>query len=208
MWGYILPLCLFHPPPTSSPQPIQTQRREHLRKLLSANQGLRSRLYFHRGFDVLNIMGPQIHLAETVDLLEKQRKDNAKKRKREAKRNRKLQKRQLRVEIVVKEHEEQLVRRRTRQLLWRSFLVRVPTAFETSRSKLINVRKPQRRLISAPSNGSLSKICTTPSETRGQIRRSRTQYDRSMIYPYTAAQIDSWKSQLSYHHGFFCKCKA
>ncbi|KAI4256492.1 MAG: hypothetical protein L6R42_006187 [Xanthoria sp. 1 TBL-2021] len=67
-------------------------------------------------------MGPQIHLAETVDLLEKQRKDNAKKRKREAKRNRKLMKRQLRVEVVVKEHEEQLVRRRTRHLLWRSFL--------------------------------------------------------------------------------------
>lgn len=153
-------------------------------------------------------MSPQIHLAETADLLEKQRKDNAKKRKREAKRNRKLKKRQLRVEGVVKEHEEQLVRRRTRHLLWRSFLVRVPTTFETSRCKLIDVRKPQRRLSPAPSNGSLSKICTTPSETCGQTRRSKTQYDRSMIYPYTAAQINSWKSQLSYHQSFFCKCKA
>ncbi|KAL8990865.1 MAG: hypothetical protein Q9169_008016, partial [Polycauliona sp. 2 TL-2023] len=67
-------------------------------------------------------MTPPPASAEEAGLLEKQRKDNAKRRKREAKRNKKLQKRQLRVEVVVKEHEQQLVRRRTRHLLWRSFL--------------------------------------------------------------------------------------
>ncbi|KAI4227057.1 MAG: hypothetical protein LQ349_006781, partial [Xanthoria aureola] len=67
-------------------------------------------------------MSPQIRLAENADVLEKQRKDNAKKRKQEAKRNKKLKNRQLRVEGVVKEHEQLLIRRRTRHLLWRSFL--------------------------------------------------------------------------------------
>ncbi len=75
-------------------------------------------------------MSPQIRLAEKADVLEKQRKDNAKKRKQEAKRNKKLKNRQLRVEDVVKEHEQLLIRRRTRHLLWRSFLVRLPTALD------------------------------------------------------------------------------
>lgn len=75
-------------------------------------------------------MSLQIRLAENADVLERQRKDNAKKRKREAKRNKKLKNRQLRVEDVVKEHEQLLIRRRTRHLLWRSFLVRLPTTFD------------------------------------------------------------------------------
>ncbi|KAL9627346.1 MAG: hypothetical protein Q9204_006633, partial [Flavoplaca sp. TL-2023a] len=67
-------------------------------------------------------MGPQTAVAEKAELLEKQRKENAKRRKREAKRNKQLKNRQSRVENVVKEHEQLLIRRRTRHLLWRSFL--------------------------------------------------------------------------------------
>ncbi|KAI4089972.1 MAG: hypothetical protein LQ339_008458 [Xanthoria mediterranea] len=67
-------------------------------------------------------MSPQIRLAEKADVLEKQRKDNAKKRKQEAKRNKKLKNRQVRVEVVIKEHEQLLIHRRTRHLLWSSFL--------------------------------------------------------------------------------------
>lgn len=74
-------------------------------------------------------MSPQIRLAEKADVLEKQRKDNAKKRKQEAKRNKKLKNRQVRVEVVIKEHEQLLIHRRTRHLLWSSFLVRLPTIF-------------------------------------------------------------------------------
>ncbi|KAL8881324.1 MAG: hypothetical protein Q9198_001456 [Flavoplaca austrocitrina] len=77
-------------------------------------------------------MGPPTAVAEKAELLEKQRKENAKRRKREAKRNKKLKNRQSRVEVVVKEHEQLLIRRRTRHLLWRSFLVRIPTVPATT----------------------------------------------------------------------------
>ncbi|KAI4271092.1 MAG: hypothetical protein LQ337_006251 [Flavoplaca oasis] len=77
-------------------------------------------------------MGPQTAVAEKAKPLEKQRKENAKRRKREAKRNKKLKNRQSKVENVVKEHEQLLIRRRTRHLLWRSFLVGIPTVPATT----------------------------------------------------------------------------
>ncbi|KAL8788899.1 MAG: hypothetical protein Q9213_001422 [Squamulea squamosa] len=62
------------------------------------------------------------HSFEQETLLAKQRQNEAKTRKREGKENKKHKKWQLRVEVRVKEQEQQLIRRRTRHLLWFSFL--------------------------------------------------------------------------------------
>ncbi|KAL8672564.1 MAG: hypothetical protein Q9168_002969 [Polycauliona sp. 1 TL-2023] len=72
-------------------------------------------------------MGPPTSPIGKADSLEKQRKDNAKRRKCEAKRSKKVQKRQLLVEGVVQEHQQLMIRRRTRHLVWLSFLVCNPT---------------------------------------------------------------------------------